>query len=129
MSKQRTTDSSKEAHPQPRTSEADEAAEASLGALDEIVRRVVEVAEPERIILFGSAARGESRTDSDIDLLVVKEGAHRRKLSQAIYRRLLGIGRSVDVVVVTPEDIERYRDAVGLVIKPALEEGRTIYAA
>ena len=67
--------------------------------LDEIVRRVVEVADPERIILLGSAARGESRPDSDIDLLVVKEGAHRRKLSQAIYRRLMGIGRSVDVVV------------------------------
>jgi predicted nucleotidyltransferase len=129
MSKQRTTVSSRDVRPQPLTSEADGAAEAGARTLDEIVRRVVEVAEPERIILFGSAARGESRPDSDIDLLVVKEGAHRRKLSQAIYRRLLGIGRSVDVVVVTPDDIERYRDAVGLVIRPALEEGRTIYAA
>jgi uncharacterized protein len=129
MSKQRTTVSSGEGHWQPLTSEADGSAESSANALDEIVRRVVEVAEPERIILFGSVARGESRPDSDIDLLVVKAGAHRRKLSQAIYRQLLGIGRSVDIVVVTPEDIERYRDAVGLVIRPALEEGRTIYAA
>jgi predicted nucleotidyltransferase len=129
MGKQRTTDSSKERSAQFHTSEKHDATESDANALDEIVRRVVEVAEPERIILFGSAARGEARPDSDIDLLVVKEGAHRRKLSQAIYRRLLGIGRSVDVVVVTPDDIERYRDAVGLVIRPALEEGRTIYAA
>ena len=129
MSKQQTTVSSREVYPQSLTSEADSAVDGGASVLDEIVRRVVEVAEPERIILFGSAARRESRPDSDIDLLVVKEGAHRRKLSQAIYRQLLGIGRSVDVVVVTPEDIERYRDAVGLVIMPAVEEGRTIYAA
>ena len=129
MSRHRTTGSSKEVRPESLTSEADGAAEGSAIAIDEIVRRIVEVADPERIILFGSAARGQARPDSDIDLLVVKEGAHRRKLSQAIYRRLLGIGRSVDVVVVTPEDIERYRDSVGLVIRPALEEGKTIYAA
>jgi predicted nucleotidyltransferase len=129
MGKQRTSVSSMEVHRQSRTSEADDAAQDGASALDEIVRRVVEVAEPERIILFGSAARGESRPDSDIDLLVVKAGAHRRRLAQAIYRQLLGIGRAVDIVVVTPEDIERYQGAVGLVIKPALEEGRTIYAA
>jgi hypothetical protein len=39
------------------------------------------------------------------------------------------VGQAVDVIVVTPEDIERYRDSLGLVIRPALEEGRTIYAA
>ena len=44
------------------------------GLLEEVVRRVVSVAEPERIILFGSAARGEVRPDSDLDLLVVKDG-------------------------------------------------------
>ena len=43
--------------------------------LDDIVRRVVEVARPERIVLFGSAARGEMGPHSDVDLLVVKEGA------------------------------------------------------
>ena len=128
MGKQRTTGPSKEPS-QLRASEERDAAEDDANALDEIVQRIVEVAQPERIILFGSAARGETGPDSDIDLLVIKEGAHRRKLAWAIYRRLLGIGRAVDVVVVTPEDIERYQDTVGLVIRPALEEGRTIYAA
>jgi predicted nucleotidyltransferase len=97
--------------------------------LDEIVRRIVEVAQPEKIILFGSAARGEMKPDGDVDLLVVKPGVHRRRTAQAIYRRLFGVGQAVDIVVVTPEDIERYRDAIGLVIEPALREGKVIYAS
>lgn len=96
-------------------------------ALSEIISRVVEVADPERIILFGSAARGEMKPGSDLDLLVIKSGAHRRKLAQEIYRNLLGLGQPVDVVVVRPEDIERYGDSHPLVIKGALEEGKVIY--
>jgi len=98
--------------------------------LDEIVRRVVEVAHPDRIILFGSAARGEMGPDSDIDLLVVKSGVpHRRRLAQQIYRALIGVLTPVDVAVVTPEDLERHRGRTGAIIGPALEEGREIYAA
>ena len=93
-----------------------------------IVRRIVEVAQPERIILFGSAARETTGPDSDVDLLVVKRGAHRRKLAGEIYMRLIGVGRAVDVVV-TPEDIERFGDSQALVIEPALREGKVIYAA
>ena len=52
--------------------------------LDEIARRIVEVAQPERVILFGSAARGEMRPNSDVDLLVVKENAHRRRTTMDI---------------------------------------------
>ena len=96
--------------------------------LDEIIRRIVEVAQPEKIILFGSAARGEMGPDSDIDLLVVKSGAHRRRLAQAIYMNLFGVGQAVDVVVVTPQDIERYKDSFALVIESALQEGKVVYA-
>ncbi len=97
-------------------------------SLREIVRRIVDVAQPERIILFGSAARETTGPDSDVDLLVVKRGAHRRKLAGEIYMRLIGVGRAVDVVVVTPEDIERFGDSPALVIEPALREGKVIYA-
>jgi len=97
-------------------------------ALAEVVRRIVEVAEPDRIILFGSAARGEMGPHSDLDLLVIKAGPiHRGRLTERIYMRLLGVGQAVDVVVVTPEDVERYRDAHCLVIEPALREGKVIY--
>jgi predicted nucleotidyltransferase len=98
--------------------------------LDEIIRRVVEVADPDRIILFGSAARGEMGPDSDIDLLVVKSGVpHRRNLEGDIYMNLFGLRIGVDVIVVTPEDVEYLKDRVGSVIGPALREGREVYAA
>lgn len=97
--------------------------------LDEVVRRIVQAADPEKIILFGSAARKEVGPISDLDLLVIKTGVHRRRLAQKIYRNLYGVGVAVDVVVATPEDVERYRDTHALVIKPALQEGRIVYAA
>ena len=95
--------------------------------LDDVIRRIVVVARPERIVLFGSAARGEMGRHSDVDLLVVKRGAHRRNLAGRIYRDLYGVGAAVDVVVVTPEDVDRYRNSHALVIKPALDEGRVVY--
>ena len=95
--------------------------------LDDIIRRIVEVAEPEKIILFGSAARGDMNRHSDVDLLIVKEGAHRASLAGRIYENMYGAGAAVDVVVVTPGDVERYKNSHALVIKPALREGRVVY--
>ena len=96
--------------------------------LREIVRRVVEIAKPEKIILFGSAARGEMGRNSDVDLLVVKRGKYNRShLAGDIYMNLHGVGQAVDVIVVTPEEVERYRDTHCLIIKPALQEGTEVY--
>ena len=98
--------------------------------LADIIQRIVKAAHPEKIILFGSAARGEMGPDSDLDLLVIKGGKfHRNRLTVAIYRALRGKGAPVDVVVVTPEEVERYRDTHCLVICPALREGKIIYEA
>ena len=96
--------------------------------LAEIIRRIVEVAKPDKIIMFGSAAKGTMGPNSDVDLLVIKSGnIHRRRLAQKIYMNLFGVGQAVDVIVVTPEDVERYRDSFALVIYPALREGKVIY--
>ncbi len=101
-----------------------------MTALDDAIARIVRVAQPDRIVLFGSAARGTLRQDSDLDLLVIKRGVlHRRHLAQAIYRALVGVAVPVDVVVVTPEDIEMFKDGVATIIGPALREGREVYAA
>ncbi|MCY4114965.1 MAG: nucleotidyltransferase domain-containing protein [Chloroflexi bacterium] len=97
--------------------------------LDEIVRRVVEVAHPERVILFGSAARGEMGRNSDVDLLVVKDADDERDLAARIYRNLRGVRVAVDATVVAPANVERYRDSHALVIKPALREGTVVYEA
>ncbi|WP_251941206.1 nucleotidyltransferase domain-containing protein [Salinibacter ruber] len=96
--------------------------------LDIIIERIVEVADPERIILFGSGARDEMGPHSDLDLLVVKSGVHRRKLAQRIYRNLIGVGHPVDIVVVTPEDLDQYADSHALIISPALKEGTEVYS-
>lgn len=95
--------------------------------LNEIVSRIVEVADPEEIILFGSGAREEMEKESDLDLLVIKPGVNRRQLAQDIYMNLFGVEQPVDIVVVTPEDIERYKDSNSLILKRALEEGKVLY--
>jgi HEPN domain-containing protein len=61
--------------------------------LQELTERIVDAVHPLRIILFGSAARGEMELNSDFDVLVVMpEGVHRRRTAQLIYRHLLGFG-------------------------------------
>ena len=98
--------------------------------IDELVRRIVEVAHPLRIILFGSAARGAMGPHSDLDVLVVMpDGIHRRKTAQEIYRRLWGFGFAKDIVVVTESDLRKYGDNFSLIYYPALREGREIYVA
>ncbi|HOC31652.1 MAG: nucleotidyltransferase domain-containing protein [Armatimonadetes bacterium] len=95
-----------------------------------IVDKVVELTKPRRVILFGSSARGNTREDSDIDLLVVVEtGTHRRKTAQFLYRELAPFGVPVDIVVATQDDIDRYRNESGYIYATALREGRTVYAA
>lgn len=98
--------------------------------LDELVRRTVAAAHPVRIILFGSAAREAMGPDSDLDLLVVvRDGVHRRRTAQAIYKSLRGIGFAKDVVVATESDIREYGRNPSLVICPALTQGNEIYHA
>jgi predicted nucleotidyltransferase len=98
--------------------------------LDTIVRRIVELVQPVKIILFGSAARGNAGPDSDLDLLVVMpDGIHRRRTAQHLYRQLTGIGVPFDLVVATRSDLVTHADNPGLIYKSVLKEGRTVYAA
>ena len=101
----------------------------SKKVLREIVRRIVAAVQPEKIILFGSAAREEMGPDSDLDLLVVKPCRHRRKTARIIERSLIGIGIPTDIIVAKPNDIEQYRNTIGLIFRPALRDGKVIYAA
>lgn len=96
--------------------------------LQALVDSIVETADPERIILFGSAARKEMQDDSDIDLLIVKDRCHRIHTAGRIYAKLPQKNRAVDIVIVWPEELVTYRNAPWGVIPPALREGRTLYA-
>jgi uncharacterized protein len=98
--------------------------------VETVTKRVVEAVNPLRIILFGSAARGEMKPDSDLDILVVMtEGIHRRKTTQAIYQQLIGLTTPVDVVVATEKDLRLHGDNFSLVYYFALRDGKEIYAA
>ena len=96
----------------------------------ELVDRIVDAVHPLRIVLFGSAARGERGPESDLDVLVVMpDGTHRRHTAQDIYEKLFGITVPVDIVVATPMDLEKHKDTVGLIYRTVRHEGRVIYAA
>lgn len=97
--------------------------------IDRMVRMIVRKFHPERIILFGSRARGDAGPDSDVDLLVVMplEGSKREKqleLRLALYDYMM----PVDVIVTSPEDFAWRKDIVGTIEWPATHEGKVLYA-
>jgi predicted nucleotidyltransferase len=96
----------------------------------EIVRRILSVADPRKIVLFGSRARGEHRPDSDIDLLVIQDSPlprHRRSIP--LYAALADLPIDVDteVVVYTPAEVSEWRNAGAAFVTTALREGRVLY--
>jgi predicted nucleotidyltransferase len=96
--------------------------------LKEIIRRVVEEIDPNKIILFGSRAKGENKNGSDYDICVLKKGVkHRRKMAQRIYRKLFGIGVSVDVIVETPERFDELKNKWFLIYSEIAKFGRVAY--
>ena len=100
-----------------------------LDYLPEIIREIQAVSNPDEIILYGSYARGDYAPDSDLDLLVVKDQVESPNEEAAkIYRALAYLTVSVDVVVVSKAFFQRYRNIIGTVVRPAVTEGRVIYA-
>ena len=100
----------------------------SHDVLKQIVERITEHFQPESIVLFGSYARGTANADSDADLLVVMNVAgSKRKQAIEIDLCLQGIPIPTDVIVVTPEDIEKYRDCPSAIIHDAIREGKVLY--
>jgi predicted nucleotidyltransferase len=98
--------------------------------LEDLVRRVVDSVHPLRIILFGSAARGEMGPNSDLDTLVVVNGeTNCRALAKLLARKLRGLGCATDVLVVNQSDVDKHADNPYLVLHTALTEGKELYRA
>ena len=96
--------------------------------IDEMVRRIVDRFKPQKIILFGSLARGTAQRDSDADILVVMPvKGSKRKQATEIDVSLIGLDLPTDVIVVTPEELEKNRDRIGTIIYPAIREGKVLY--
>ena len=93
-----------------------------------MTERIVRDFHPMQIILFGSHARGEAHPQSDIDLLVVfSELADKRKTAVDIRPALADLPVGKDIIVATPEELERQRDSVRSVLRAAQREGRILY--
>jgi predicted nucleotidyltransferase len=96
----------------------------------EIVQRLLCVARPDRIILFGSAATGEMTRDSDIDLLVVAP-APSNTLDERVrlYQALRGLGFPFDIFIIGTDRFEETKNIFGGIAYPANKYGRVIYEA
>lgn len=99
--------------------------------LEEVVRRLIEAYEPERIFLFGSMARGDAGPDSDYDLLVIvpDDAPLERRRSRLAYERLWGTGTAADVLVWTKSYFESRLHLKASLSATIAEEGRLLYAA
>ncbi len=99
------------------------------GTIDAMVRRIVERFEPEKVILFGSHARGSAGSDSDVDLLVVMPVSGSKREKQLEVRLALYEFRiPKDVIVTTPEDFAWRQLVPGTIEHPAAREGKVLYA-
>ena len=97
--------------------------------LQSIATRITEAIHPQKIILFGSWARGEGGSHSDVDLLIIQESDLPRPQRYAIVRRLFwGMGIPMDILVYTPEEFERYQSVPGSLTHTVAHEGRVLYA-
>jgi predicted nucleotidyltransferase len=94
----------------------------------DIVRRIVDTAHPDKVILFGSRARGDARPNSDFDVLVIKpsdEPRYRRSIP--LYVAVADLPVEVEVMVYTPEEVEEWKEVPQAFVTTAVREGATIY--
>ena len=96
--------------------------------IEAVAARLAEAIEAERVILFGSHARGEAHDTSDVDLMIVaKSDLPRFKRSRALYRLLRPYPFPMDLIVYTPEEVERGKQSPLSFVSTVLREGKTVY--
>ena len=100
--------------------------------LHQIVETIVREVSPETIILFGSRARGDARSDSDVDLLVVETEPFspqrsRRKEAARLYMALRGLAVSKDILLYSRDEFERWKNSLNHVVGRAHREGRVLH--
>lgn len=96
--------------------------------IQKIKERIVKGAKPQKIVIFGSYAYGNPNKDSDLDIVVIKStGLPMHKRSIEIRKLLRGISVPKDIIVYTPEEVSKWKNASSAFITTVLKNGRTIY--
>lgn len=100
--------------------------------LAQMVKAVVAVVKPRRVVLFGSYARGTANVGSDVDFLIVEDegfglGRSRRKEAAKVWRALAKFGLPVDVLMYSADEVAEWSQSPNHVIARALEEGQVVY--
>ena len=96
--------------------------------VDQVIKRIAGEFDPEKIIIFGSAAKGEANDHSDLDILVVMDtDLSYYKRAPEVRRKLLGIPLAMDIFVTTPEEFRMYKDDGRYFISDIVKTGKTVY--
>ncbi len=96
--------------------------------LPEMVRRIVAKANPQRVVLFGSRARGNARANSDFDLLLIIESREPRyRRCASLYTALADLPAEVELVAYTPAEVKEWSAVPAAFITTALREGKVLY--
>ncbi|MGE5376205.1 MAG: nucleotidyltransferase domain-containing protein [Bacteroidota bacterium] len=96
-------------------------------AIDQVVEQIVEMFKPQKIILFGSYARGNPRPESDVDLLVVMDTSLKESKQSLEIRRYLDVMFGLDLIVHTPNRLKERVDMGDWFLRDVLNEGKVLY--
>ena len=100
----------------------------SASLLEKVVHRIVDAVRPEKIILFGSRARGDERSGSDIDILVIANSTEPRyRRSAPLYGVLSDVLVSMDILVYSPEEVKEWSEVPQAFVTTAIREGQVLY--
>jgi predicted nucleotidyltransferase len=101
---------------------------ADTAAISSILERVLRAGRPEKVVLFGSRARGDAHPLSDLDLLIIEPSPEPRyRRARRYYRALADLPEEVDVVVYTPEEASEWNGVPQSFVTAALREGIVLY--
>ncbi len=96
--------------------------------LEQLVSRIVAAVQPEKVILFGSRARGDAKQESDFDLLVIKDSDELRyRRAVPLYLALVGLLANVDIMVYTPQEVWEWSTVPQAFVTTAVREGKVLY--